>query len=128
MEAVSYIYLLVYFSILLYCTSKCPRLSGPLRFCNKICWHISWLVYVCYKLHSFHHLSLTTMEEIHAIQLISQSAYNLKPHNILKRSGINVQERNKVRRGVKQSKEQGERTNELQRLSSDESFRRLCSN
>lgn len=68
------------------------------------------------------------VEEIHVTQLISQSAYNLKPLNILKRSGMKVQERNSVRRSVRHSEEQGERTNESHRLSSDESFRKLCSN
>lgn len=34
------------------------------------------------------------VEEIHVTQLISQSAYNLKPRNILKRSGMKVRERN----------------------------------
>ena len=36
------------------------------------------------------------VEEIHVTQLISQSAYNLKQRNILKRSGMKVQERNSV--------------------------------
>jgi len=42
------------------------------------------------------------VEEIHITQLISQSAYNLKPRNILKRSGMKVLERNSVRRSVRQ--------------------------
>jgi len=69
------------------------------------------------------------VEEIHVTQLISQSAYNLKPRNILKRSGTKVRERNSVRRSLRQhNEEQGERTNESHRLSSVESFMRLCSN